>query len=264
MEFFKTCNGIPVHISDSGEGDNVLVLLHGYLETLYIWDEFTKLLNKGFRVISIDLPGHGLSGTFPVNTMQKCAQTVLSVMDNLNIQKATIVGHSMGGYVACDAAITAPDRFNALIMINSTPFADSEEKAKNRDREISLIRQNKLQKIVKSSIANMFSPLNKSKFEEKILEISEIAEVHDPEGITSSLEGMKLRGDYSAKLSESSLPVLFFFGLQDNFISKEVSDKVMSAVPNAKYIFLEKSGHNGFLEEPHKCASIITEFSNGK
>jgi pimeloyl-ACP methyl ester carboxylesterase len=75
---------------------------------------------------------------------------------------------------------------------------------------------------------------------------------------------MKLRGDYSAKLSESSLPVLFFFGLQDNFISKEVSDKVMSAVPNAKYIFLEKSGHNGFLEEPHRCASIITEFSNGK
>ena len=58
MEFFATSNKIPVHISDSKNGDTVLVLLHGYLETLYIWEDFRSLLDSRIRTLAIDLPGH--------------------------------------------------------------------------------------------------------------------------------------------------------------------------------------------------------------
>lgn len=262
MEFFITCNGIPVHVSDSKTGQKVIILLHGYLETLYIWEELSSLLSKEFRVVSLDLPGHGLSGTFQVNTMDACAGIVVGVMDHLGIEKAYVMGHSMGGYVASKTVTTYPGRFLGLAMMNSVPFADTPEKKENRDREISLIKQNKLHQIVRLSITNMFSPLNKSRLEEKIMEISEIAEVHDPEGIAASIEGMKQREDFSSLLPALPLPILFFFGSHDCFIPAEVADRVKEVVPNALYVQLENSGHNGFLEEPHKCFDTLVNFSN--
>lgn len=261
MEFFITCNGLPVHISDSKKGDNAIILLHGYLETLYIWDEFAALLSSMFRVVSIDLPGHGLSGTLPVNTMESSASTIMCVMEKLKIEKAWLLGHSMGGYVAAEAIKTFPHNFHGLIMMNSTPFADSQEKKDNRDREISLIKQNKLQSIVKLSVENMFAKENMSRFEEKIFEIVEIAEVHDPEGIVGSLEGMKQRADNTASLSTSKLPILFFFGEKDNFISSQSVQEIKTQIPAATYVLLRNSGHIGFIEEPTECVNNITQFT---
>ena len=76
MEFFATAGTIPVHINDTKKGEKTIVLLHGYLETLYIWNEFVNLLAKEYRVISIDLPGHGLSCSGPVNSMEFMATVV--------------------------------------------------------------------------------------------------------------------------------------------------------------------------------------------
>lgn len=100
MEYFVTCNGIPVHVSETGTGDNAVVLLHGYLETLYIWEDFRTLFPESSHIISIDLPGLGLSGSAPdVNSMQFDAKVLLDLLDRLSVTKVLIVGHSMGGYV---------------------------------------------------------------------------------------------------------------------------------------------------------------------
>lgn len=261
MEFFITCNGLPVHVSDTKKGENIIILLHGYLETLYIWDEFTPLLAPNMRVVSIDIPGHGLSGSFPINTMENCASIVNSVMDKLNIPKAWLLGHSMGGYVASETLKLYSNRFFGLIMMHSTPYADSLEKKDKRDREISLVKQNKLHSIVKFSIENMFANENVSRFEEKIFEIAEIAEVHDPEGIVASIEGMKQREENTIFLSSCELPILFFFGEKDNYISLQTVQEIQSKIPEAKYILLKNSGHNGFIEEPQECANNILLFT---
>lgn len=262
MEFFLTCNGIPLHISDTKKGDKTLIFLHGYLETLYIWEEFVTPLKENFRVVSLDLPGHGLSGTYPINTMELIAASIIEAMDKLSINQAYIVGHSMGGYVASHCLANYPNRFTALIMLHSTPFADSPQKALNRDREIELIFQNKLQQIVKLSIPNMFATQNISQYEEKILEISEIAELHDPEGITASLKGMKARIDYSSALSSAPQPIAFIFGKEDNYILPATVEEIKQQLPRAKYYLLQHSGHNGFIEEPMICANYLNDFIN--
>ena len=83
MEYFAISNGIPVHILDTKKGDTTIVLLHGYLETLYIFNEFIELLEKKYRVIAIDMPGHGLSGSDKeINTMMNQARDVLDWYDN--------------------------------------------------------------------------------------------------------------------------------------------------------------------------------------
>ncbi|PKO97456.1 MAG: alpha/beta hydrolase [Bacteroidetes bacterium HGW-Bacteroidetes-7] len=260
MEFFSTCNGLPVHISDTKKGDRAIILLHGYLETLYIWEEFATLLSEHMRVISIDIPGHGLTGSAEVNTMSFCADVVVSVMDKLEIQKAFILGHSMGGYVALEAVKGYPDRFQGLLMMNSSPFPDTEEKKADREREISVILQNKLQMIIRTTIPKIFAPSNLVKFEEKILEIKETAEVHDPEGIVASIKGMMQREDNRDFLKALKMPLLFFMGKHDGIIKEEAAAEITSIVGASKVVMLENAGHCAFIEEPQICLQKLIAF----
>jgi pimeloyl-ACP methyl ester carboxylesterase len=262
MEFFSTCKGLPVHISDSGKGDKTVLLLHGYLETLYIWQEFTTLLSKDMRVVSIDLPGHGLTGTSEVNTMSFCADIAVSVLDKLNIEKAYVLGHSMGGYVALEAVKRYPDRFEGLIMMNSTPFPDSQEKREEREREILIILQKKMHMIARTSIPKMFAPENLVKMEEKILEIRETAEIHDPEGVVATLKGIMQREDNRDFMKSTETPLLVFLGRFDNYIKEEAVKEIVSTAGSSNVIMLEKSGHCGFLEEPVLCSQKLLEFIN--
>ena len=126
MEFFVTAGGIPVHILDTRNGNKTLLLLHGYLETMCIWTDFIDLLSKKYRVITIDLPGHGLTGTAPksndsspsVNSMEFCAGVIKDIMDICGITSAYIGGHSLGGYIALACCRLYPDRFDKLILFN--------------------------------------------------------------------------------------------------------------------------------------------------
>ncbi|MHC1779859.1 MAG: alpha/beta fold hydrolase [Bacteroidales bacterium] len=262
MEYFATINGIPLHISDTKTGDKTILLLHGYLETLYIWEEFTSILAPYFRVVSIDIPGHGLSHSPAQNSMEFCAGIADALLEKLKIKKAAILGHSMGGYVALEAIKRYPDRFGALILMNSSPFADSSQKIEERKREIELIRQNKLMNIIKLSIPKMFATHNKSKMEEKILEIVETAEVHDPEGVITLIEAMMARTDNSEFLRETATPLFLIFGKHDNYISYDAANNYLLTMKNPNFIFLENSGHSGFLEEPKYVAEKCVEFVN--
>lgn len=260
MEYFSTCNGIPVHLSDTKKGEKCILFLHGYLETLYIWDDFIKLFPPDYRVVCMDIPGHGLSGSAEINTMHFCADTAISLLKSLSIRSCSIVGHSMGGYVAIEAIKREPSLFNSLIMLHSTPFPDKEEKKIEREREISLIMQNKLQTILRLSIPKMFANENVSRFEEKIKEITEIAEVHDPEGITSCLRGMMSREDNLQAMTKITLPSLFIFGNEDNYIPIEVANIIEQQIEAATVKILDKSGHCGFIEQREKTFEIIINF----
>ena len=258
MEFFAICNGIPVHISDSKRGERVLVLLHGYLETLYVWQDFILKLPEDIRTISIDIPGHGLSGTHQTeNSLEFCANVVKDVLRVCSVDKATVMGHSMGGYIAIECIKRYPELFNAIVLMHSTPYSDTPEKIVDRDREIVLVKQAKLPAIAKMGIPKMFAPDNQRRFDEKILELTE---THDPEGIVASIEGLKTRPDNLEVLVSTSLPVLMFFGDNDYHISPERAKELSAALPAAKSVFLANSGHNGFLEEPDIVKDELINF----
>jgi len=262
MEFFATCNGIPVHISDTKKGEKVIVLLHGYLETLYIWDDFIKSFPSSFRVISLDLPGHGLSGSRKEeNSIAFCADVVVSVMDTCGVNVASaVVGHSMGGYVAIEALKRYPERFESLILMHSGPNADSEEKKIDRDREIELIQKAKLQMIVKMGIPKMFAKENLRRMDEKINETVEISDTHDPEGIVATLRGLKSREDNLDFLKQCSKPIMLFFGMDDCHIPVEKAQILQKELPKATTVFLHHSGHNGFLEETETVKDELVKF----
>ena len=100
-EKFIMAGTTPMHVADSERGQKCIVLLHGYLESMLVWDEFISLLKDEMRVVVLDLPGHGVSMiNGETHTMEYLADCVGLTMEALGIEKYSVVGHSMGGYVA--------------------------------------------------------------------------------------------------------------------------------------------------------------------
>lgn len=261
MDFFKICEGIPVRISDHGKGAQAVVLLHGYLETLDVWEDFAELLEPHCRVLSIDLPGHGLSGTRPpIHTMEFMADVVASAMDACGIKEATIVGHSLGGYVALAFARKYQERTAKLCLFHSTPNPDTEEKKLARDREIALIESGRLDLLLKVSLSKMYADDNVKRMADRIEEAIEDIAISEPEGIAACLRGMKEREDMNDFLLAFEKPSLLIFGAKDNFTTPEIVAGLMTKFTRSQHLLLEQSGHIGFVEEPEKSLEALLAF----
>ena len=145
-----------VQFSDTGKG-RVVVLLHGFLGSCQIWQSAIDDLSKSYRVIAIDLPGHGGTDCFGyVHTSEFNAKCVKAVMDSLRLKKYVIVGHSMGGFAALAFAELYPDNLRGLCLYHSTAFADSEEKKRDRTRSIKVVKANH-QIFTSEVIKNLFA-----------------------------------------------------------------------------------------------------------
>ena len=137
VEKFITAGDTPVHVCDSEKGDRCAVLLHGYLESMLVWDDFVPYLYKQVRVITLDLPGHGISVVKgPVHTMEYLADVVKDTLDALGIARCTLVGHSMGGYVALAFCEKYPERLDGVVLIKvgDSYWAFEESAQMMRDR----------------------------------------------------------------------------------------------------------------------------------
>ena len=178
-----------------------LVLLHGFLESSKIWEDFVPSLSKQRQVICIDLPGHGKSGCFnKVHSIEEMAYAVKAVLDCLNTKELTIAGHSMGGYVSLEFSKIFPTITRSLLLINSTPEADSAEKAENRDRASRLVKRNK-KAFIKMAINSLLPPEHQVKFQDEIALLIQEAEKMSSKGIIAALQGMKIRTDNTAWFS---------------------------------------------------------------
>jgi pimeloyl-ACP methyl ester carboxylesterase len=245
---------------DEGKGD-VVVLLHGYLESLDIWGSFAEELAMHYRVISIDLPGHGQSGEYTrFDTMAVMADAVKHVLDHLNIGRCVIIGHSMGGYATLAFAEIYPELLVGYCLLHSHALADSEEKKKDRDREIELVRSGKKMQFIDVNIPKAFADDNLKKFADEVEKAGKIAAATSDHGIICALEGMKSKPDRRKILKGSNVPVLIIAGKKDNYIPFEICEQHFDLAPHGQVLVLENSGHMGFIEEKDKTLDGILKF----
>jgi pimeloyl-ACP methyl ester carboxylesterase len=252
----------PVRYEDAGEGD-VLVFLHGHLESMEIWGDFTRFFEKNYRVIRFDLPGHGGSGLFgSASGMEVMALAVKRVLENLNVGKAVFFGHSMGGYSALAALEFYPDVFSGIVLFHSHPLPDSLEVAKKRDREIQIINKGQKGLLVNLNIPNMYALDNTEKFQDEVQRSITIAHGLSDEGVIAAIRGLKARPDRSDVLKNAGVPCLNIIGKKDNYIDfEDVSMRTELPEGSMRWV-LENSGHMGFIEEPEKAQEGIIQFLN--
>ena len=244
---------------EEGEGYPI-ILLHGYLESLDIWDGFSEELSKEYRIISIDLLGHGKSGIIDeVHTMEMFADAVFAILKYLQIEKCTMLGHSMGGYVTLAFLEKYSEYLDAFSLFHSTPMADNEIKKTKRDSIIAEIKNKKRIIICKAHVPQTFAKDNRTKFIQEI-GFAKIIAINTPEeGIIAALKGMKKRKNYSELLKNTKLPFLYFLGMKDNFISAKIL-KHFSTPTKTTIITLEHSGHQGYIEEKEITIKATLEF----
>ena len=257
-EKFIMAGETPMHVADTERGEQCMVLLHGYLESKLVWDEFVDLLKKDLRVVTLDLPGHGVSMiNGEVHTMEYLADCVALTMDALGIDKYSVVGHSMGGYVALAMLDKYAKHLENITLLSSTTSADSQEKCDRRRREIELIKAGKKNTLARLVPHVGFAAQNVNRLKDYIEDIRELILISEDEGVIAILGGMIERKSRGEQLRDSGIPHLFIFGRHDYYIPQEVADEMIEQDPNAKVVWLEESGHMGFYEEPEKCAEAI-------
>ena len=261
VEKFIMAGDAALHVCDSEVGEKCVVLLHGYLENMLVWEDFVPLLYKDVRVVTLDIPGHGISVvTGEVHTMDYLADTVAAALDKIGVERATIVGHSMGGYVALAFAERYAERLDGLVLLHSTPYADSDEKKKNRQREISLVKSGKKELLAHTAPEAGFAVENRNRFRTEIEDLQQTIYLTEDAGIVALLNGMIERKAQSEMLHALGKPILFILGRKDGYIVAEIAEKMVAEHPEAEVVWLENSGHMGFIEEAKACASALLDF----
>lgn len=248
-----------VTFSDSGKGKAV-VLLHGFLGSHKIWEQTINNLSTSYRVIAIDLPGHGntecLGYAHSMDLMAKC---VKSVLDSLRLKKYIIIGHSMGGYVGLAFADLFPDHLKGLCLYHSTAYADSDEKKKDRLRAIQAVKANR-GIYTKSTIKNLFASKNLKYLKDEISFALSIAKQTGKKGIIAALHGMRDRPRRDIILGLVNYPIMMVIGELDNVLLYDQLLEQSQLIKNKTILYLEHDGHFGFLESPEASNKAIRKF----
>lgn len=249
-----------IYYSDEGKG-RVIVFLHGFLGSKEIWKELRQNLKKNFRIISIDLPGHGKSDNFGyIHTMELMADAVKNVMDKLRLKKYVLIGHSMGGYISLAFAELYPDNLRGFCLFHSSAYADSSEKKIDRNKAIKSVKEN-AGVYIRATVKNLFAAKRLKENEEAIRFATQIAKKTSRRGIVNALEGMKDRIARDGFLHFAEYPIMMVIGKYDAVLPSALLLKQSETIKEPSVLWLENSGHMGLIEESELCSESIKKFA---
>lgn len=252
-----THKGVSIYYTESGQGD-ALVLLHGFLENSWMWEPFIPELSKSHRVICVDILGHGKTPCIGyIHTIEEMATAVHAVIDSLQINNVTIVGHSMGGYVGCAFAKAYAEKLTALCLLNSTPLPDPEERKLLRERANTMAAENYTQ-LVRMSFNNLFAPEIREKYSKEISQGLTEALKTSVQGYRAANSGMRLRQDYSQLWNEGAFKKGFILG-QDDWIIDSALHKTNFEKPS-DYFKIIPGGHMSHIGQRSVVLKHIRSF----
>ena len=237
-----------------GEG-KPLLLIHGFLERGAMW-EFLLPRLEGRTVIIPDIPGHGESDLLEEEaTLELYASVCLDILDQIDEGPVDIIGHSMGGYIACAIAGMEPDRVASLVLMNSTASADDPDKKVARDRAIEIVETDK-KKYTRGMISGLFAE-GKDEFQEVIDHLVEEANEMSSEAISKALSAMRDRKDSVQLLADRSFPLAYLLGDKDARLPIEMMEEECDKVQPDEVCILEGIGHMSQFEAPEVSADFI-------
>lgn len=252
---------IRISYTMRGSGRSV-VLLHGYLETGDIWDSLAEMMSDRFRIIAVDLPGHGDSEVHgEIHSMEFLAGVVREVMRDAGEERVMMVGHSLGGYVTLAFVELFPDLLSGYVLFHSHPHADSPEAIARRNREIAIVRAGRKNIMYPGNVSMMFSKENLRLMPAALERAKKIASRNPGEGIIAMLNGMIGRPSRQYILENGTIPLLWILGRHDLYFSPEKAMRDIGLPHNAEVVILECSGHLGFIEETEKSARLLMDFA---
>lgn len=269
-QFMELRPGFAVHVRDEGPRDApALFLIHGSNASLHTWEPWVQRLSGRYRVVTLDLQGHGLTGPDPAGcyTAACMADTVEAVRAKLGIERIAIAGNSMGGGVALRYALAHPDRTAALILVDSggAPIAPKGPPPIGfRIAQMPVVRD----------LAAHITP--RSVIAETLAKSVSVKSVASPQAVDRYWELLRAPGNRAATMQRFSeprtpltaamlapladTPVLVMWGEEDALIPLDAGRWFVQALPNARRVFYPGIGHLPQEEAPNQSAADVALF----
>lgn len=235
-----------------GEG-YPLIFLHGFLESNSMWN-YLALHELECQLIFIELPGHGSS---PVceslpPSIRSMAEKVLDVTDYLKLPQFSVIGHSMGGYVALEMR-QLNSTIEKVVLLNSNPWSDSPQKVLDRQRVASIVYQAK-ELFLKEAIPNLFrDPIyNKKEVDDLIHEATKMS----ADAIAFASLAMSTRKNYSEVVLSNTSDYYIVQGSEDKIVTRDAMEGSIKTGPN--YFLITEAGHMCHIEQPQRVIEILS------
>ena len=250
-----------LNVEDRGSG-SVLLLIHGFPLNLEMWRPQIEDLSNHYRIIAVDLRGHGHSPPTPgPYSMDLLADDCAAVLDTLGVDGPVVVcGLSMGGYVSFALYRRHPQLISALILVATRPGSDSDLAKANREKAIAETKQHGPQPVLDKMLKILLAPDTYKSKPELVKNLADIIALTSTKGILSALAGMKDRPDSTILLGQINIPALVIHGAHDQIIALNESESMASGVKNSRLEIIPDAGHLPNLEQPENFNSIVSDF----
>jgi 3-oxoadipate enol-lactonase len=243
--------GQPVHAIDRGEGDSV-VFLHAFPLQAAMWDYQVEALEGTHRCIAVDLPGFGQSpppDDPDAASMQGWAGLVVGVLDQLGVEQATVVGASMGGYLAMALLRHHPQRVRQLVLADSRARSDDPAVAQRRTAQQEQLRGGaEVASLAKETVEGLLSSGSMTR-PELVDYVHALAEGADPRGWVGALEAMKRRPDSMLLLRQAGIRALVVVGELDR-VTPIAEAMSLRSLLKGELVVVPNVGHLPNVEDP--------------
>ncbi len=253
-QFMTLNNGLKIHYTDTGRHDrSAIVLVHGFSASLHTWDAWKTNLEEDFRVITLDLPGHGLSRAEDPEqaTIARFTEVVNEVTEDLGVDRFTLAGNSMGGNTAWSFALAYPEKLDGLILVNASGWPENAEDAES-DPFIFRLLANPLARTVMKDLD--MTSLTRSGLEDSYTDQSFVTDELVERYVALSrapghratllaiVAGDRVEATADA-MAQITMPTLVMWGRDDNLIPVSSAQKFADTIPGSNLVIYDNVGH---------------------
>jgi pimeloyl-ACP methyl ester carboxylesterase len=253
--------GVDIAYYDSGAG-RPIVFLHSFGHNKAMWlPQLNHFLERGYRVLAPDMPGHGDSSFDPEHhTVDRIAQSYIELLDVLALKGVVLVGISMGGYVALRMWARHPAAIAALVLSNTKAERDSDEIVARRRAQIANIHEKGLAAFIHDGAPRRLSPRTLERRPWVLDSIKMMNFTVSAEANAATLDAMARKEDDTATLATIDVPALVTSGSDDIFIPKTSAGALRNGIRNARAHVIEETGHVSSLENPSEYNRVVEDF----
>ena len=267
MRYRAATSGHHYNIEVAGEGEP-LILLHGFSGNSTTWNKITSQLKESFRLIMLDILGHGVSDK-PAQAasyrMEAVAADLIDVLDQLGLAQAHLLGYSMGGRLALTLALQQPERFRSMVLESASPgLADAAERAERRRSDDALAEKIESRGI--EWFVDYWETLpiwaSQSQLPAAMLAEQRSQRLRNsPNGLANSLRGMGsgAQPNLWSELPDLNIPTLLLVGENDEKFQK-INFQMAKLIPLARVALVPSAGHNTHLENPRAFSGAVSSF----
>ena len=250
-------NGIDLAYEDRGNGDPILCI-HGFPLSHALWLPAAESLGDRYRFIMPDLRGMGQSGVTDEASMQIYAEDLAALLDHLKIDgPVTVMGLSMGGYVAFEFVRRFAQRVSKLVLVDTQAGADSDEKKQERATVAQKVLSEGVYFVADGMLPKLFA---KNADTELLDRWHAILSATEARGVAAALHAMASRPDSRESFGDIRVPTLVVVGEEDAITPPELSKEMAAGIAGARLEIVPGAGHMVPVEAPAVFNDILADF----